>query len=257
MSKESKKTLKKCDDLISALSSLKKGALKLVPPLSSAQSPPNTQEEYSEVPLPHVGPGWHQDTRTGALTHADHGLIHVVKRNDGAFDIYHHEKNPAQTLTGGVTRAKRYVSTAKDINEAGKYMMSYASRLRKSIEDAHNDAKPWINHNNIPSAYENKAQIAKDQQSEDKLAIELAKTLFANSAMGGQQALQPSDQKLFNQSLVSDEQARAADQKWQNTFNWLQEASKPINSKFKSEQEEIEYWNSIKISDSDDNSSGY
>lgn len=255
MSSKEKKTLNKCDELIKALSSLRKGAaLKLVPPPEQKPAPavPSLDEEYPEVALPHVGPGWYQDKKTGSLTHADHGAVHIVKRNDGKFDIYHSQKTPAETLTGGVTRAKRYVSTANNIADAGKYMMSYASRLRKSVGE---DDRPWLRHNNIPSAYDYRPKDD-SKGSEDALAAELAKTLFSNG-IKGQQALQPSDQQLFGQSVVSKEQADAAEQKWQNTFNWLQEASKPINSRFASEQEEIEYWNSIKVSDKDDNSSGY
>lgn len=254
MNNKDQKTLKKCDDLIKALSSLRKGAqLKLVPPPVSTAPSTSSIDEYHEIPLPHVGPGWHQDKKTGALTHADHGAVHIVKRNDGKFDIYHLQTTPAETLTGGVTRAKKYVSTANTIGEAGKYMMGYASRLRKSIESE--DDRPWLRHNSIPSAYDYRPKDG-SKSSEDALAAELAKTLFSNGVQG-QQVLQPSDQQLFGQSVVSKEQAEAAEQKWQNTFNWLQEASKPINSRFASEQEEIEYWNSIKVSDKDDNSSGY
>jgi hypothetical protein len=39
--------------------------------------------------------------------------------------------------------------------------------------------------------------------------------------------------------------------------NWIQEASKPISNKFSSEEEEMAYWRSIKVSDKDDGGYGY
>ena len=35
------------------------------------------------------------------------------------------------------------------------------------------------------------------------------------------------------------------------------EAAKPISKRFASEEEEIAYWNNIKVADRDDGSSGY
>lgn len=69
---------------------------------------------------------------------------------------------------------------------------------------------------------------------------------------------QPTDEQMFGHLAVSDEVAKQADNKWNNTFNnWLTEASKPISDRFASEQDEINYWNSIKIGDRDDGQSGY
>jgi hypothetical protein len=42
-----------------------------------------------------------------------------------------------------------------------------------------------------------------------------------------------------------------------DSFHWLKEAQKPISQNFRSEEEEIAYWNSIKVSDRDDGKSGY
>jgi hypothetical protein len=50
---------------------------------------------------------------------------------------------------------------------------------------------------------------------------------------------------------VSEEQAQAVEQQWNGAINnWLLEATKPISSRFSSDEEEMAYWRSIKINGS-------
>lgn len=72
--------------------------------------------------------------------------------------------------------------------------------------------------------------------------------------------LQPTDEELFGQMVVSEEQVQKAESNYANSINnFYAEASKPISQRFASEEEELAYWNSIKVngSDGNDGSSGY
>jgi hypothetical protein len=55
----------------------------------------------------------------------------------------------------------------------------------------------------------------------------------------------------------SEEQLQKAEHDWNNRFNWLQEAMKPISSRFNSPEEEEAYWRSIKVVDKDDGKPGF
>ena len=76
-------------------------------------------------------------------------------------------------------------------------------------------------------------------------------------------SLQPSSEDMIaaGQRMgigVAPDQIGRADSTWNNTINsWLTEATKPISSRFSSEQEEIEYWRSIKVAGGDESDSGY
>lgn len=53
----------------------------------------------------------------------------------------------------------------------------------------------------------------------------------------------------------SQEEIDATNSKWNNTINdWLIEASKPISSRFASKEQEQEYWNSIRVHNTSDDS---
>jgi hypothetical protein len=56
----------------------------------------------------------------------------------------------------------------------------------------------------------------------------------------------------------SKEVMKAQDANWGNSINnWMNEAVKPISARFASEEEEMAYWSSIKISDVPDGQSGF
>ena len=75
------------------------------------------------------------------------------------------------------------------------------------------------------------------------------------------QEMERAAQNMWAQAngFATQEELEKAEANWGNKLNnWLLEASKPINSKFKSKEEEEAYWNSIKInSDSRGEGSGY
>jgi len=75
--------------------------------------------------------------------------------------------------------------------------------------------------------------------------------------------MQPSNDDFVNAGEkmglgLTKKNLNSAENKWNNTINdWLSEVSKPISSRFTSQADEIEYWNSIKIKNSEEDGSGY
>ncbi len=116
-------------------------------------------------------------------------------------------------------------------------------------------------HNPIPNADEEVLKLQKNVtlQGEEAAANQLLKLMMGKSMLGQQPPPQPTDEQMFGGGVVTEEMAKAAEGKWNNTINnWLAEATKPISQRFASEAEELAYWNSLKINgDRDDGSSGY
>lgn len=111
---------------------------------------------------------------------------------------------------------------------------------------------------NTEKSEKQKSKSSKDKKpsTEEEAADQLIKYMQDRGMLSSN--TQPTDEQMFGHLVVSDEVAKSADNKWNNTFNnWLAEASKPISDRFASEQDEINYWNSIKIGDRDDGQSGY
>lgn len=80
------------------------------------------------------------------------------------------------------------------------------------------------------------------------------------SVTGGYVTPQPTDAQLNAAARqgVTEEMEKAQEAAWGNSINnWMAEATKPLNSRFKSEADEKAYWDSIKISGGRDEGSGY
>lgn len=99
---------------------------------------------------------------------------------------------------------------------------------------------------------------SRPEWDEDDMANALAKI-----APLGQPSLQPSNKEFEQAALnsgmaVTQKQADALNKNWGGAIqDFFSEASKPISSRFASEEEEAAYWASIKIADRDNGSSGY
>lgn len=174
----------------------------------------------------------------------------------------------AQTGFGANVNTKQYTSA----KFAGKDMQSSAAQKRPSKPikwtpeqiEAENKKrglkKGWAEHNSIPSAEEEILNLAKNVRvdGETEAANRLSQLMAGKGLLGVQPPPQPTDEQMFGHLAVTEEMAKAAEQKWQGAaFDWLKEAQKPISQNFRSEEEEIAYWNSIKVSDRDDGKSGY
>jgi hypothetical protein len=96
----------------------------------------------------------------------------------------------------------------------------------------------------------------REQDAIDRLTVLMHQKSMFNS-------LQPSSEDFIkageNMGIgLSKEHLEDHDSQWGNSINnWLQEATKPLSKRFSSAEEELKYWQSIKISSSDDESAGY
>lgn len=133
--------------------------------------------------------------------------------------------------------------------------------------------KSWGQHLPFPSAEEEIMKLAKataaTQNGEDAAANQLASLMMGKQMLGKDvhpaiaaqftpPPSQPTNQELFGHLVVTEEMAKNAENKWNNSFNnWMQEASKPISQRFASQAEEEAYWANIKVDDRDDGKSGY
>lgn len=118
--------------------------------------------------------------------------------------------------------------------------------------------------NSKDSSAEQKSKEVSAKEEEDKLAKKLAETISANSMMP--RYLNPSTDELIKSAIAmgigTDSRQLDAQGSLQGSSSyassWIEEATKPIGQRFSSEEEELAYWNSIKVSDSvDDDSTGY
>lgn len=125
--------------------------------------------------------------------------------------------------------------------------------------------KGWANHNSIPSAEEEIMKFAKEtaaNNQEYEVANQLAK-MMNSKAMLNPNHRQPSseDMLMAGEAMglgASEKMIKQEEQQWNNGINnWLAEASKPISQRFASEEEEMAYWSSIKVADSDRGEPGY
>jgi hypothetical protein len=130
-----------------------------------------------------------------------------------------------------------------------------ANKLKKNAEGS-----PWASHPGVPNADREVEKLHKANpvnKAEDIMSNQLANMMAGKAMLGVKPPAQPTDQEMFGHLVPTEEAIEKAEAKWNNTFNWLQEAQKPISSRFSSPEEEEQYWNSIKVNDRDDGKPGY
>lgn len=99
-----------------------------------------------------------------------------------------------------------------------------------------------------------KARELAEQQQSQRLANQLQKAgILGNKRV----QLQPTNEEMTRAAqnmwaqqngFSTQEDLEKAESEWGNGLNnWMTEATKPLNQRFKSEQEEREYWDRIKI----------
>lgn len=157
-----------------------------------------------------------------------------------------------QQATAESRKTKKLSGPVKQYTPAQIAALNEAQKLKKSMG--------WAEHNSIPNADEEVEKLAKANPAvaaEDLMANQLANLMQGKAMLNPsmphaqQPPAQPTDEELFGHLVVTEEMEKAAQAQWEgNAFNsFLHEATKPISSRFASEEEEIEYWNSIKVSD--------
>lgn len=164
----------------------------------------------------------------------------------------------------GQLSAKRQAATTKFKGAAGPVKQytpeqiaaeNEARKFKKNAEEL-----PWVRHAGVPNADRELAKLQKSNpvnRAEELMPNQLANMMAGRSMLGMTPPKQPTDQEMFGHLIPSEEQIQKAEDKWNNTFNWLQEAQKPISARFNSPEEEEQYWNSIRVADRDDGKPGY
>lgn len=163
--------------------------------------------------------------------------------------------------------------TAKLQNAANKKqpVKIYSPEEKAALASKMKLNKGWGQHLPFPSAEEEIMNLAKNYNptGEEASAQQLANLMSGKNMLGQNvhpavKAMmappppQPTDEQMFGHLAVSEEMVKAADQQWAGTLNnFFAEATKPISSRFASEEEEIAYWSKIRVEDRDDGKSGY
>ena len=130
-----------------------------------------------------------------------------------------------------------------------------ARKLKKNSEEL-----PWITHAGVPNADREIEHVQKTNpavKAENLMSNQLANMMQGRSMLGTPPPRQPTDEEMFGRFVPSEEEIQKAESQWNNRMNWLEEAMKPIASRFNSPEEEEQYWNSIKVTDRDDGKPGY
>lgn len=142
-------------------------------------------------------------------------------------------------------------------------------RLKKAIEEEQNDGLTPAQRAAVAAAERFTKQFAAEplvkqakQTAEELQAQQLAKTLQQRgvlSPFGDQRIkLQPTDQELFGRVVPDQKAAETAEKNWGNVMNnWLNEATKPLNARFRTAEEEQAYWDNIKVDGGSGGDSGY
>ena len=289
MSKKTNQTLNKCDELINRLNQLKKA-------LNTVETVSSTQMQSNRRPVNSLSAGWSQDPSTGALHHSMHGVISPGKQPDGTFRPVHggkplgtfaniadagkamgmHARGLQGTDTGMFNRQSPSVpagpklgtgnawAVGKKDEELGK-SKRYTPEQQAAVNEARKlkknaEGQPWTSHAGVPNADKELAKIQATNpvnKTEDLMANQLANVMAGRAMLGIKPPPQPTDEQMFGRLVPSEEEVQKAENTWNNRMNWLEEAVKPIAARFSSEQEELDYWNSIKVADRDDGKPGY
>ena len=278
MSKKTDKTLNKCDELMERLNELKK-ALNQIETMSS------TNVASNRKPVNTLGVGWSQDPVTGALHHSTHGVISPGKQPDGTFRPVHggkiigtfnniadagramgeHARSLKGMDTGMVNRQSPNVPVSPKLGTGNAWAVKKDDKLKKSytpaqlaaIQEARNlkknaEGQPWVTHSSVPNADQELAKVQAANpvnKAEDIMANQLANVMAGKAMLGIKPPPQPTDEQLFGHLVPSEEDIQKAEHAWSNRMNWLEEAVKPISSRFSSPEEEQAYWDSLKVRD--------
>lgn len=126
--------------------------------------------------------------------------------------------------------------------------------------------KSWGDHLPFPNAEEEMAkqeEVNPVERAENLMSNQLA-NLMNNKAMLNPLQRQPSSEDMImagermGLGTNNEEVMKAQDQAWGTSINdFYREAAKPLSQRFASEEEELAYWNSIKVGDRDDGKPGY
>lgn len=197
-------------------------------------------EQSSRVPVQGLPAGWTralQPDEDGSITfhHPVDDPI-TIERHQGGFRIRHR---------GGV------VNKAPNMVEAGKMVGDYVRNLPNKSINIYNRPSPNMPMPGmpIPTKMGSKSQVMKSHEDDARTATE--------NMLAGQLADLLHGKSMLGAPITGSTNVAKSIEMQQTKDNWLQEASKPISHRFNSEEEEADYWNSIRVSDREDEDYGY
>jgi len=153
-----------------------------------------------------------------------------------------------KSYTGRATAQKEKAGPAGPVKQFTPAQIAAANEARNLKKNAE-DGDPWMNHASIPNADEEIVKLKKTNpvdKAENIMSNQLA-NMMAGRAMLGNPPKQPTDEEMFGRLVPSEEEIQKAEASWNNKLNWLEEATRPIASRFNSPEEEAAYWDSIKV----------
>lgn len=145
------------------------------------------------------------------------------------------------------------VDIEKELNE----LIFRFKRLRKAIEEEDSLSPVQRAAAMVAQKFVNSAKKPQDEESTQ--AQNLANLLKARGILGTRPSpRQPTDEELFGHLVTPEEDQEKLEKSWGNILNdWMIAAQQPLNARFKSEEEERAYWDSIKVNEGDPGGSGY
>jgi hypothetical protein len=192
----------------------------------------------------------------GQYTPADNARRKIGNTGDTVTGIGSNKN--VKSYTGRATAQKQKIGPASPVKQYSPQQIAAineANKLKKTAEE-----NPWVTHGNVPNGDEEVLKLKKThpvERAENLMSNQLANMMQNKSMLGVAPPKQPTDEEMFGRFVPSEEEVQKAESKWNNTMNWLQEASKPLSARFDSPEAEQEYWDSLKVSDRDDGKSGY
>ena len=129
--------------------------------------------------------------------------------------------------------------------------------LNKSLRERLTGNK-WGQHNPFPSAHQPNAnkplptaeQLMADQLANVMMAKKMMQPIPGAPLLGSVAPPQPTDDQLFGHLVPNEQMLKAADRQYSNGMNdFFSEAMKPISSRFSSEEEELQFWANLKVSE--------
>lgn len=188
---------------------------------------------------------------TKSLT--DKGLIQDSRRSTLSTRYFYKARRDTNKIIDNLLKSLQ--SMAK-VNEAN----SGSSRYRVNSAITGNNRAVNNGSTQHRGAVDNK-QIDKELNKENILANQLANMMMRNAVINPYRMPTTQEMIAAGETLGlagNPELAKKQEEQWNNSINnWLIEATKPISQRFSSPEEELAYWNSIKIEDRDDGATGY
>lgn len=132
------------------------------------------------------------------------------------------------------------------------------ANLNKSLHDKLKGNKAWGQHHSFPSAHqpgsnrpaETGEQVMANQLADMMMKKNMMKPIAGVPLLGSVVPPQPTNEQLFGHLVPNEEMIKSAERQYANGMNdFFAEAMKPLSSRFKSEEEELAYWSSLRVNE--------